>query len=350
MISKNLPKFVLLLTIFVSVACSRTEDNVSLTETIVEIEVDELVRKASLRNQEIPFTIIDSNGEDLTELATFYVDGVAIDGNVFTSDVIGDFEVYGVYTQDGVETITNTEDFSVIIPKRKIVIEDYTGTWCGWCPRVAGAIMSLKEETDDIAIIAIHETATPSDPMHFDQVQVLKDAYDIGGFPAGKINRTEDWVSPYSNSDITGIAGQDTNLALSINSEIDGSELVVQVNVVSEEAIEATDKLVVYLLEDGIVYPQANYLNNDASSQFYGLGDPIPDFVHDEVLRDALSAVLGDQISATEALTEYISSYTFELPSDYVVDNLLLVAMVVDENNTAKNAQVAHVNENKPYE
>jgi thiol-disulfide isomerase/thioredoxin len=351
MISRKLPKLALLFAVLLITACSKTEDNVPLTMPTAEIEVDELVRKASLRNQEIPFKIINDMGEDVTALATFYVDGVAVEGNVFSSDTIGEFEVYGVYVQDGVEITTNTESFSVIIPKRKIVVEDYTGTWCGFCPRVAGAIQSLKQETDDIAIIAIHETANSfPDPMHFAQIQTLKDEFQVEGLPAAKINRTTNWLIPHDNSDVTSIAGQDTDLAIAINSEMDGSELLVQVNVVSEQAIEATDRLVVYVLEDGIIYDQVNYLNGDPTSPFYNLGDPIPNFVHDEVLRNSLTGVLGNVIPATPALNEYVTSFTFNVPDNYVVDNLLFVAMVVDENNTARNAQTAHVNENKSYE
>lgn len=186
--------------------------------------------------------------------------------------------------------------------------------------------------------------------MHFDQIQTLKDEFEVEGLPAAKINRTTNWLIPHANSDVTSIAGQDTNLAIAINSEMDGSQLLVQVNVVSEQAIEATDKLVVYLLEDGIVNDQVNYLNGDSTSPFYNLGDPIPNFVHDEVLRNALTGVLGSSIPSTEALTEYVTSFTFNVPADYVVDNLTFVAMVVDENNTARNAQTAHINESKSYE
>lgn len=348
---KQFPKLLGLFIFITILSCSKTEENVPLTLPTAEIEVDHLVREASLRDQEIPFSIVTSEGLDVTEVATFYVDGVAIEGNIFSSDVIGEFEVYGVYVEDGVEITTNTESFKVIIPKQKIVVEDYTGTWCGFCPRVAGAITSLKQETDDIAVIAIHETASSfPDPMHFDQVQILKDAFDVEGLPAAKINRTSNWMIPHANSDITSIAGQDTDLAISINSQLTGSELLVQVNVVSEEALGSGDKLVLYLLEDHIVYDQVNYLNGDSTSPFFNLGDPIPDFVHEEVLREALTGVLGNAIPETEALTEYVTSFSFDVPENYVIDNLTFVAMVVDENNTAENAQTAHINEYKAYE
>jgi len=351
MIFEKAAKLFLILIMLVSVSCSKTEDNVPLTTPTAQINVDNIARKASLINQEIPFKIINEEGVDVTELATFYVDGAAIGGASFSSGVIGDFEVYGVYMEDGVEITTNPETFSVIIPKRKVVIEDYTGTWCGFCPRVANAVNLLKEETDDIAIVAIHETANSfEDPMHFDQVQLLKDAFGIEGFPAAKINRSVDWATPHVVEDVTAIAGLDTNLALALNSELIDGELTVQINVVYEEGSSQGDKLVVYLLEDGIIYDQVNYYDQDSSSPFYNAGSPIPGFVHNEVLRNSLSSVLGDEIPVTSALTEYVTSYVITLPSNYVTENLSFVAMVVDADNNAKNAQFAHLNEDKSYE
>lgn len=351
MITNKVPKILLLLFILTSIACSKTEENVPLTKPTAQIDVDKLVRKASLINQEIPFKIVTEEGEDVTDIATFYVNNIAIDTTFFTSPTIGEFEVYGVYEKDGVEITTNTEPFSVIIPKRKIVVEDYTGTWCGFCPRVAGAITTLHEATEYISVIAIHEEANSiDDPLHFEQVNVLKSAFDVVGFPAARINRTADWPNPHAISDITSIAGLDTNLALAINSELVNNELTVQVNVVYEDGSALGDKLVVYLLEDGILADQYNYYDGDTTSPFYNLGNPIVDFEHNEGLRASLSALLGDEIEATPALTEFIWSDTITIPSNYVTENLSIVAMVVDANNTAKNSQHAHVNEDKPYE
>lgn len=351
MLPKNTSKLILLFVFILGLSCSKTEENVSLETPTAEITVDKLVRKASLRNQEIPFKIVNEQGEDVTSLATFYVDDSPISGASFSSATIGEFEVYGVYMQNGVEITTNTESFSVIIPKRKIVVEDYTGTWCGFCPRVSGALTALKQETDDIAIVAIHETANSfPDPMHFSQVQILKDAFNVEGFPAARINRTVNWQSPHPNSDVTSIAGVNTNLALAINSELTENQLAVQINVVYEDGSEVGDKLVVYVVEDGVIYDQVNYYNEDTTSPFFGLGDPIPDFEHNEVLRASLTSVLGNGIPTTNALSEHVASFTFNVPSTYVVDNLSIVAMVVNSNNEAKNAQFAHVNEDKSYQ
>ena len=349
--TKTIPKLILFLGLVLSVACSKTEENLPLTIPTAQISVDKIVRKASLINQNIPFTIINEQGVDVTALATFYVNGEPVDEASFSSATIGEFEVYGVYIEDGVEVTTNTESFSVIIPKQKIVVEDFTGTWCGFCPRVSAALYSLKDETDDIAVVAIHETTNNfPDPMHFDEIQFLKDAFDVEGFPAAKINRTTNWQIPHVNSDVTSIAGLDTNLAIALNSVLDANELTVQVNVVYEEGSEPGDKLVVYLLEDGILSDQVNYYNADTTSPYFGMGDVIPDFEHNDVLRESITNVLGNTIPSTAALNEYITSFTINVSADYVQQNLRVVAMVVGSDNVAKNAQFADLDEDKAYE
>lgn len=349
---KNSYYFMLLIAFGAIVSCSRSEDNVSLLPPTAEIIVDELVREASLRNQEIPFKIINEAGDDVSLEATFYVDEVAIEGNVFSSETIGEFQVYGVYTDNGVIVTTNTEDFRVIIPKRKVVIEDYTGTWCGFCPRAAAAIEAVHDLTDDIAIVAIHESGSGiTDLLHFSQIEEIKDAFDIGGFPEVRLNRTTIWLSPLDPDEVIAMAGADTNLAIGVNSELsEENELVVEVEVVYEEGSVSGDKLVVYLLESGVIQDQTNYFNSDPTSPYYQLGNPIPDFVHNDGLRNSLSNLTGDEISGTAALITFTRTFSLSVPNTYNNENLSIVAMVVSSDNTARNAQFADVNENKSYE
>lgn len=349
--SINIPKLFTFLFISLLFSCSKTEENVPLGQETAEITVEKLVRKASLRNQEIPFTVINETGNDVTENVTFYVNGEAIEGSIFSSAIVGDFEVYGVYEENGIEITTNTEPFSVIIPKRKVVVEDYTGTWCGYCPRVAAAIEDLRIETNDIAVVAIHETANSNpDPMHFDQVDDLQQEFGVAGLPAARINRTTTWQQPHATSDVTGMTGVETNTAIAVNSELTGNNLIVKVNVVYENGSTPNDKLVVYLVEDGIVHPQTNYFDGDSDSPYYQQGNPIEDFVHNDVLRTSLSNIFGDEIPSTSALIEYGKTYNYSIPEDYNINNLKLIVMVVNEDNTAINAQFADLGQDKAYE
>ncbi|RMA57742.1 Omp28-related outer membrane protein [Ulvibacter antarcticus] len=349
--TKNIPKILLALTLIFLVSCSKSEENVPLTGPTAQITVEKIVRKASLRNQDIPFRILNENGDDVTDITTFFVDGVEITGSNFSSDVIGDFEVYGVYTENGVEITTNVEPFKVIIPKRKVVIEDYTGTWCGFCPSVAAAIIDTHELTEHLAIVAIHETANSSpDPYHYNEFPILRNAFNIGGLPRARINRTVPWVSPYTSNDIVAMAGQDTNLAIGIVSELAGTTLTVKVDMVFETGTQAGDKLVLYLIENGIIYKQTNYYNDDPSSPYYQLGNPILEFEHNEVLRQSLTQTLGNTIGAAGPLEEIGMTFAAEIPEDYDTNNLELVAMIVDVDNNARNAQTAHINVDQEYQ
>ena len=108
--------------------------------------------------------------------------------------------------------------------------------------------------------------------------------------------------------------------------------------------------MVVYLLENGLIYEQTNYYNDDPTSPFYQLGNPIPDFEHNEVLRLSLTNIFGDEISETPAFSDYTKNLNVTIPAEYNTNNLELVVMVVSADNTARNSQFADVNENKEYE
>ncbi|MFT5984888.1 MAG: thiol-disulfide isomerase/thioredoxin, partial [Planctomycetota bacterium] len=129
-----------------------------------------------LRDQTVVFTLVNGEGEDITDEATFYVDGIGVSGSQFSSSTEGSFAVYAEYTAAGETFSTEEKSFEVFIPKRKVVVEDYTGTWCGFCPRVAAAILAVHEVTDFVTIVAIHKTAANSpDPMHFQDFETLED-------------------------------------------------------------------------------------------------------------------------------------------------------------------------------
>jgi thiol-disulfide isomerase/thioredoxin len=339
------------LSVLVFVSCSKTEENVPLSQETVEIAFQNFVRPASLRNQEIPFTVLTEEGVDVTAASQVFVNGAAINGTVFISSEIGDFEAYATYEINGNQITTPSEPFKVIIPKRKVVLEDYTGTWCGFCPSVAAAIEEASLESDDLAIVAIHITANSNpDPMHFDAVDILRDVFEIDGLPQARIDRSEFWFAPYFVSDAIENAGVSTTSSVSINSTLENDQLITQVHVISETGINSGDKLVVYLLEDGILYDQENYYNEDITSPYFGLGNPITNFEHNHTLRMSFSAVLGDDIAGAGALEEYSITYNNTIPANYVKENLTLIAMYVSQDNLAYNAQVGPINMEIPYQ
>ena len=87
---------------------------------------------------------------------------------------------------------------------------------------------------------------------------------------------------------------------------------MVQLRVVSEQDL-SDHKIIAYLVEDNLIYDQVNYYNFDQNSYFYGMGNPIVDFVHNDVLRHSFTDALGNPMqNPTMALTDNFFNYSFE--------------------------------------
>lgn len=312
----------------------------------------------AMRNQTITFGLLDTNGNNTASEATFYVNGSPISGFTYSTANEGDFEVYAEYLENGQTVTSATKNFSVFIPKRKVVIEDYTGTWCGFCPALVVALDLLEARTQDIAVVSIHKTASSHpDPLDFPGITDLQAEFGVGdGFPKAQINRTEPWVARsgpefvIEDTGILAMAGSETNVSIAINSQLNGANLTVEAKVIYENGSQAGDKLVVYLLESGVAADQANYFDETPGHPFQGKGNPIENYIHNHGLRNSLSGLFGDNIPETQAYQEYKKNYSFTVPSNYVGSNLSFVVMVVDSENNAKNAQVSHINENVGFE
>lgn len=76
---------------------------------------------------------------------------------------------------------------------RKTVVEEFTGSWCGWCPRGTVAVTELnKTMSDSCVAFAVHS----SDPMAITSYQGLVPS----GLPGAKVNR-ETECDPYFGSE-----------------------------------------------------------------------------------------------------------------------------------------------------
>jgi len=110
--------------------------------------------------------------------------------------------------------------------------------------------------------------------------------------------------------------------------------------------------LVVYVLEDDLIYDQSNY----TSGYSYGSADPLVNFEHDYVFRASLTDLFGDPIpqSSTTADNIFVQNITTSVPSNVSdSDNLSVVAIVVNSSgngtpgssNSAINVRSAYFGE-----
>jgi hypothetical protein len=72
------------------------------------------------------------------------------------------------------------------------------------------------------------------------------------------------------------------------------------------------------------------------------MGNPILNYSHDDVLRYSFTNILGNSISNTEPLSENVITFNLDiLQSNFNLDNINIIAIIVDSDNMAINSQSA---------
>lgn len=320
-------------------SCSKPESFSDLPVQQISLIPGLNVESSYLKNQLISFNMIDSEGNNITSSTSFIVDNQLINGNTISYDEIGSHDVSANYTIDSQNYSTDLIVFNIVEPINKVIVEDYTGTWCGYCPPVAHAIYELKEVFDNIISVGIHN----NDELTIDQEPDLRFELGISGFPSARLNRTISWLDPYQISDVNSLLSEENDVAISINSTLENIELGVDLRIVSNVEL-VNHKLVIYLVESNLIYDQSNYFNYVEDSYFYNLGNPIENYSHQDVLRKSITNISGNTLDLIQPLTDYKFNFNVEISPDFVQENLAIVAMVVDSNNNAINSQFGEVN------
>tara|TARA_Y100000768_G_scaffold380883_1_gene358689 strand:+ start:542 stop:1573 length:1032 start_codon:yes stop_codon:yes gene_type:complete len=307
-----------LLFLLLILSCSGSGDDEGQTNEYIDLFVSSTT---AFVGETIIFSVFDGEGNNVSTSADFYVNEVKIDSNTHTFNNTGTYSVYAKFGQLTSETKTLEIMATPITFKQNVVVEDFTGTWCGWCPRVSEAVRLLKEETSDAIVIAIHN----GDVMQFSQEGTIRAAFNVTGFPTALINRQERWASPQPSnvSQVTGKMSGKSYASVAMESSVSGDNLNLKVKVRMGYGYK-TMKLAVYMLEDGLVYNQRNF------TSYYGGADPIRDFVHDDVLRRSLTNVFGDDLPTDQVGHDkiYTRDFVYAIPPNYDKSKVKLVAFV----------------------
>lgn len=342
---------VIFLTVFSN--CSKDEGNEESGNKITNVTIQTSAAEVFV-DETVTFTVVGDNGVDLTSTSTISVDGSVITGKSYIVTRVGTIRVKATY-----ENLTsNTIDIKVNeAPPRfikNVLIEDYTGAWCGYCPRVAYGIDLVEQQTDKAVVVAIHRGnttlgANSYDPFNF-QASQLENLINLTGYPTAMLNRTTSWKYPEPNniSQVVNLTKNDSEIGLAMNSVLTINELSIDVKVKFGEDYSSSDlKLVVYILEDGLILDQVNY------TSYYGGSSILSGFEHNHVLRSSLTNLLGDDIPSSNTNLDEIYSKNFSLTvPDNISDSskMSIVAFVVNSNNAAVNSRASSININQEFE
>lgn len=237
---------------------------------------------------------------------TYEVDGNTTNGSVNVSTPLGYLATgriaveevkpnsKGVYT--GKFTVTsvngtgdgNTADNAVDVPvvaldggvKRMNVIEEWSSTECGWCPRGIVGLDKIKEAyKDDLLPISVHTwfSRQGDDPLEVTSYQKVLESYATG-FPGASINREYNDVDPYSNfEDFPNIFGQhcEATLGLATSEEDMGASVSITPSIQFNIDVPANYYGLAYVItEDNITgVDQLNYYYGLPDSYFKGADD-----------------------------------------------------------------------------
>ena len=347
---KKLHLLLFLLTFGLFISCSK-DDNKNSGAVSTPIESINITATPSdaYTGDNIQFTVKGNNNVDVTSAAVIYVNTTPIVSTSYLASTPGTLSVYAVYQVSNSVSLTSP---TIQIPvtqgisfNKRVLIEDYTGTWCQYCPRVAYAISQVRLQTNDAVVVAIHRG---NDPYNFSAAQALESMIGLTGYPTGMLNRLTTWNYP-ENSNITQpvnlTTGLNPRIGLAMTNSVSGNTASVQVNVKFGKIFSGL-RLVVYALEDNLVYNQIN------STSFYGGVNPIVNFDFDDVLRANLTTdILGDNITgATTVNGVYTRSFTYTIPSTTQASNIHFAAFVVDSIGRVLNSRDASTNVTQTFE
>ena len=227
------------------------------------------------------------------------------------------------------------------IPTKRVVFEEATGTWCGWCPRGAVGLETLEQNYPGTAIgIAVHN----ADDM---TVTAYDAGMNVGGYPSGHVDRAILDVDPgdfmqYYSDRINEISPVD----ISATAVFDPSTRDIDINLSGEFVANLSGdyRFNAVILEDGVgPYSQANYYSGNNAGplvspisgfDWAAASDPVS-VTFDHVARGILGGFDGTAGSLPSNITAggiHTHNYTHTLPADQNENNVHIAGMII--NNT----------------
>ncbi len=264
-----------------------------------------------------------------------------------------DIDVWVELASDADNT-NDTMSTSVIglsqVPTKRVMGEEATGTWCGWCVRgIVGLLYMETNYPSDWIGVAVHN----GDPMVVTDYDNGIGGY-ISGYPSSLVNRQSDEVDPGSSSleaayttEKARISPVDVDIT-NINWNGTTMEVTFDVDATFYTNMTSGDyNINAVIVEDGVTgtgstWDQHNYYSSQSQNidlidvnglNYKNLPDPIPaaDIEYDHVAKAILGGWAGNSGDIPSSITDgttYSHSYSYTVTGNQYKTKL--VGFVID--------------------
>lgn len=273
-----------------------------------------------------------------------------------SKETIGEHEVYFNITEVNGEpnsSVAAESSFKLntfsFLPVHRPLVEEYTGLWCGYCPRGYIA-MEYVDDTfgDDQVSICFHNkdvmTVTTAYPMN------------VSNFPNASVDRMV-LIDPYYGTsgndlgileDVRSAIDKVAFASIDVNAELEGDDINISTEVIFNKDFDSSPYLIGYILTcDGLIgenWNQTNYYHNNGSLKDTPL-EPLmdwparaPGLIYNDVAVD-VDGMRGEAMSLPEeikALEKYSHEFKYNIKGNTLVQNpanLRVNAYIVDRSS-----------------
>ena len=216
----------------------------------------------------------------------------------------------------------NTEFISTVL------IEDFTGQRCKWCPEGTRTIDKQVEQygAEKVIPVAIHAgglSFAGSSKFPGFKTDLTTYYWDKNGFNSETVQPTAVFNRRVTSSEreswptfIFNELNRKASVALSLDATFDSATRTVTITSDYYAADDKSASLQLWLLESGIVSLQTD---GDAD---------LTNYVHNHVLRDAINGNDGEQVTISKSKQQKVNTYA--IPEKYVAENCHIVAFFYD--------------------
>lgn len=240
--------------------------------------------------------------------------------------------------------------FASTAPENKnVVLEDFTGVRCGYCPDGHVRAKALSDANPGrIVIIAVHAGPYAAPMAGWADFttsfgQALVDQSSVTGYPAGTINRRV-WTKPQTTGGLAMSRGEWANASAPILAEVSPVNIGIK-KTYNSSTRELAVSVELYYTADGNVANNLNValLENKVMSKQSGGTPDANNYEQNHILRNFLTGQWGEAIGVHKKGEYVTKTYKYTVPANVNMDNADVAAYVAEGNKNIITGKVIAV-------